>query len=153
LPKKLDQDSSNSMGSNAKPRLYTSFAKWYNLVYLTSLALLATLVLVADLFGVSHTRSSGIQLLRLVITILIAVLTITGIALQKPWAKWLAMITYGVYVFPAITGLINSFAARPVFDFLLDQNTILILKIQRIALIVLSSIGVIALLQKPQRNA
>jgi hypothetical protein len=153
LYKKLDQYSSNSMGSNAKPRLYTPFAKWYNLVYLTSLALLATLVLVADIFGVYNTETSIVQIARLLITIVTAVLAITGIALQKPWGKWLAMITYGIFVFPAIAGLISSFYAQSGFSLLVSQNAILMLRIQRLALIILSSIGVIALLQKPKRDS
>jgi hypothetical protein len=141
------------MGSNAKPRLYTPFAKWYNLVYLTSWALLSTFILVADIFGFSSARSSAIQLSRLVIAILTAVLAVTGIALQKPWGKWLAMLTYGIFVFPAIASLISSFYAQPAFSLFINKNAILILRIQRIALIFLSSFGVIALLRKPRRDS
>lgn len=136
-----------------KPRRYNAFAQWYNLIYLTSWTLLATLSLVVNISGAYRTEISVIQISGLVITIVTAVLAITGIALQKPWGRWFAILTYGISVVPVIVGLISSFYTQPAVSLLVSQNAILIVRIQRIALIVLSSIGVIALLQKSRRNA
>jgi hypothetical protein len=131
----------NNVKPNVKPRTgsYTYAARWYGLIFLSSVTLFSSLYLI--LIGVGVYSTSPIDLLRAAITVVLGVPVIIGLALQKRWAQWLAIALYGIYIFSALNGLIHSFSLKPGFQ-LLSLTRIWTLRVWRLGLIVLSLIGI-----------
>ncbi|KZL49378.1 hypothetical protein A2T98_13245 [Nodularia spumigena CENA596] len=131
------------MVNNARVRTYTKVTKWYNLIYVSLITVGSIIVLVYD-----GTDVSVVEVLRLVTVVLAGILAILGIARQKLWAKWLAIAVYGLYIFSAIEGLVNSFLAEAAFKLFISSNILVVSRVGRVVAIVTSLIGVVLLLKK-----
>ncbi|EAW44913.1 hypothetical protein PN465_20405 [Nodularia spumigena CS-584] len=135
------------MVKNVRVRAYTKVTKWYNLIYVSLITVSSIIVLICTALGI-YTDVSVVEVLRLVTVILAGILAVLGIARQKLWAKWLAIAIYGLYIFLAIEGLVNSFLAEAAFKLFISSNILVVSRVGRVVAIVTSLIGVVLLLKK-----
>jgi predicted membrane protein len=96
------------------------------------------------------TGTSAIEVFRSVAIALAVLLGIVGIIQEKLWAKWFAIIAYGLYIFGAIEGIVNSFLTETALKLFINPNTLIALRLGRLIAIVLLLVGVVLLLKKPR---
>ncbi|UKP01558.1 hypothetical protein [Nostoc sp. UHCC 0870] len=137
------------MIKKARARTYNKAAKWYNLIYVSLITVGSLIALVYTALGIYGTDVAFVELLRLVAVVVAGILAVLGIARQKLWAKWLAIVVYGLYIFLAIEGLVSSFSTESAFK-LLSSNTLVVLRVWRVVTIIASLIGIVLLLKRPR---
>jgi len=138
------------MGNHMGARAYTKTARWYNLTCLVLITLGSIGFVISTVLGAYETSASALEVFRSVAIALAGILGIVGIIKEKLWAKWFAIVTYGLYIFAAIEGIVNSFSAEIAFKLFTNSNTLIALRMGRLIVIVVLLVGVILLLQKPR---
>ncbi|MEA5465971.1 hypothetical protein VB741_19760 [Leptothoe sp. PORK10 BA2] len=104
-------------------------------------------------FDVYKTDIPAIEVFRSVAIVLAGILGIVGIVQEKLWAKWFVIIVYGLYIFAAIEGIVNSFSTAAVLKLFISSNTLIGLRVGRLITIVMLLVGVVLLLKKPRLEA
>jgi hypothetical protein len=129
---------------------YTRLGKWYSVAYLGLLASVFGIGAIIGIFAGDGFLALSMLWLTLPFTVLLVV-TIVGILRAKRWAKWIAIAVYGFFIFNGIQSLIISISVLSAFK-LFNSTTTLLFRSMYVVAIVLSSLGIVLLLQKPRRD-
>ena len=138
------------MVNRMRTRAYTRAARWYNLTCLTLTTLSSISLVISTALGTYGTGVSAVEVFRSVTIAVAGILGILGIVQEKLWAKWVAIVTYGLCVFAVIEGIVNSFSAGTALNLFIDSNTLTVLRTGRLIVIIVLLVGVILLLKKPR---
>jgi hypothetical protein len=139
------------MVNRARTRSYTRIARRYNLACLILITVGSIAYIVLNALGTYATSISVIETFRSAAVVGAGILAIYGIVGEKPWARWLIIAIYSLYLFLAIQGIINSFFLKNTFS-LLSSNTLIVVGMLRLIAIAVLLVGIILLLKKPRRE-
>jgi hypothetical protein len=139
------------MVNHVRSRAYTKTARWYNLTCLAVITLGSIILVISTLLGTYETGGFTVEVFRSVAIALAGILGILGIFQEKLWAKWFAIISYGLCIFAIIEGIMNSLSARSSFQ-IISPNVSVALGVMRLIVIVILLVGAIFLLRKPVRK-
>jgi hypothetical protein len=139
------------MVNHVKARTYTRVAKRYNLTCLILITLGSIGSVILTALGTYGTSISVVETPRSVAVTVAGILAILGIIRERQWARWLIIAIYGLYIFLAIQGTIDSFLLKNTFS-LLSSNTLIVVGMLRLIAIAVLSVGIILLLKKPLRD-
>lgn len=139
----------SSMTNSSQPKLYTRTTKWYNLAYLAYIALTSSTLVITTVLGTyEDSNVSDVGVVRSGAMAVVGIAAIVGISLDKAWARWAAIATYGCFIFVLIEGLVASLLANSALTMLLGSSTIIALRGLRIVMLILALVGVGLLMSK-----
>ena len=141
------------MSNHMRARAYTKAARWYNLTCLVLTTLGSISLVVSVAFDVYKTDIPAIEVFRSVAIVLAGILGIVGIVQEKLWAKWFAIIAYGLCIFAVIEAIVNSFSTAAALKLFISSNTLIGVRVGRLIAIVMLLVGVVLLLKKPRLGA
>lgn len=137
------------MTNSSQPKLYTRTTKWYNLAYLAYIALTSSTLVITTVLGTYEDSGvSGVEVVRFGAMAVVGIAAIVGISLDKAWARWAAIATYGCFIFILIEGFVNSLLADSALTMALGSSALIAFRGLRIVMLIPALVGVGLLMNK-----
>lgn len=135
---------------------YTNLGKWYAIISLILIAFFYNPIYVVARFTLPNVVSLALQgsndrslmgiLVLFYLYILWIMLVVIGIVKDQIWAKWLAVVTYGLTIFVGFNSL-TSLRNMATDTAVLTLTTALLLNV--LPMLVIAILGIILILKKP----